>query len=487
MNSSIEKNQDHINEIKMAFHRVKWNTVATVFDKVVSFLLTPLLAYRFMPDQIGFLSLMLIVGFYVNTLSDMGLANAAGREVSKTKDVLLARYTMTYRSLSLVAIVILGAVILPWIHVEAKTFAFIILMLIASVGTSYNLSWFYLSIDKAHWTVVINLTKSGFLLFGTFFFVKRADDLNKLAVIFILAHSAYAILNFYLLQKFSGGIFCTMKQFKELWSRFMKSAFINCVLLFLILIYNSIDTVLLSYLSDLSSAGFYNIGAKIPKTAQEAIFIFGAGLFPSLVRWSDRKRNLEKIVSNMITLFSLIVLPPVLLIGLFSEKLTLFLFSSSFYNSWMILYLLAPCVILFFINNTFRMIAIASSHEKYAMRITLVGLLINIGLNVVFIPLYQELGCIVALFVSEVLMAFAYNIVFKRHLGISISIAKSLLLVFGSYTFLWFAKGIMHLHEFVLLVGVVLFSVLLLLLNREWIFRMVSDYLLPKRESELYV
>lgn len=481
------KSHTRKHEIKMALRRIKWNTFASFVDKGAAFFLSPLLAYRLLPEQLGLVSLMVIVGFYINSLSDTGLSNIAGREIAKTGDFTLARYTISYRTLILLIIIPLAAVVLSSLHLEEKTFTFVLLMLIASLGTSYNLSWLYLSVDKAHWMVGVNMTKSVLLLLGALFFVKDSRDLNRLAVIFMLAHSVYALVNLYSLRRFSGGIFCSGKQFKEQLTATFKSALTNCALLFLVLIYNSVDTFLLSYLKDLSAVGFYNVGAKIPKTAQEAILILGAGIFPSLARWSEDRQNLEGIVSKMINLFSLLALPPVLLIGLYSEKLTTLLFSTSFHDSWPILYLMTPCIILFFINNTFRMIAIASSHENYAISITSLGLVANITSNILLIPYYRGTGCVIALFISEMLMVITYGIIFKKHLKICISVVKPLSLVLGSYAFLWFSQRIIHLHELAILSGITLLSFVVLFINREWLAGMISNYVLPQKEITTYV
>lgn len=468
-------------EIGKTVQRIKWNTMASVIEKGSSFAFFSLLAYRLKPEQLGLITLMLMLGYYINMVSDTGLSSVGGREIAKKVDFGLLWYIVQYRTVAL-CLLMPGAIMAVYFFAPKGAVWTAVVMLLASIGTSYNFSWFYLSFDRAHFATIVNLVKALILIVGTLCFVGSEQPLLRLALVFFVAHTLYGAINLLIVSRYCKTISVGREEFRRCFHATFKSTLANFSLLLLVLVYNSADIFLLSVFSDLDSVGFYNVGAKLPRTAHEMILILGAGLFPSLARWSRDKEALGRIASRVIILFSVLTLPIILFIALYAGRITTILFSQTFQMSARVLYIMIPCVLLFFMNNIFRMIAISISSEKHALYVTSFGLILNVICNVILIPAYQEIGCAISMLISELAMVLVYSVFCWHSLSLKISILLPLGLVTSSFAVLWFLHDIIQVAPAFIVFAIISLTVLLAITYGRWIARLIAVYVFHRQE-----
>lgn len=173
-------------------------------------------------------------------------------------------------------------------------------------------------------------------------------------------------------------------------------------------IYNVFDRYLLSMVISVSSAGIFSIA----KDLSTKVFLFMAALHatydPVFMRdiFQKEKTGGAVAVGRNFTVFSYIAMAIVLISSLFAEEIIHILMPRSYYESINVLIILL-CGIA---TQTFGMIVgsqLAYANKMYlTFPITVAGLIINVLLNIILIPLYEAAGAALAASITIIIMNY---------------------------------------------------------------------------------
>jgi len=196
-------------------------------------------------------------------------------------------------------------------------------------------------------------------------------------------------------------------------------------------IYGNADSVLLSYLLGSEgdkAVGWYQAAMKIPFAMQFIPSAFAAAIFPAFSHYyhSDRKQ-LTNIFDKSMLLLTIVVVP--IAFGLFSiaPEAIVTLFGVEFAPSILTLQIMSFGLVFVFLN--FPLGALLNGCDKQVMNTKLVGivLLLNVVLNLIFIPKYQYIG-------AAYIFLFSHGLLFLMSLFVAKKIIpyskKKLILVF---------------------------------------------------------
>lgn len=166
-------------------------------------------------------------------------------------------------------------------------------------------------------------------------------------------------------------------------------------------LYDKIDILLISRFTDFSQVGYYNIGYGIYKASSFAFsFLLVSGL--THVSYLSRRNSAVKLFFKKYAV-SLLFIGILLNVILFfaSDFAIKLIYTDKFANSVFILKIVSFAVIGLALNNLTGVILNGLGLFRENMYVTLTGLIINIILNLIFIPLYGIIAAAVISVITE--------------------------------------------------------------------------------------
>jgi O-antigen/teichoic acid export membrane protein len=183
--------------------------------------------------------------------------------------------------------------------------------------------------------------------------------------------------------------------------------------------YTNIDTVLLSVMTNSSVVGWYGGATRILDSLNFlpniVITTIMYPVFSKLSITSDDglKVAVEKSV-NFLLFFSIPIATGLIIAA---PNITAFLYHrSDFTHSIPVFQLAAPGLIFVYINFALFTLILSRKQERWVSVMAAIGLIVNLGLNLILIPLYQHSGAAIATSLTEMLMCCIAIVFIPRHL-----------------------------------------------------------------------
>jgi len=192
---------------------------------------------------------------------------------------------------------------------------------------------------------------------------------------------------------------------------------------------NSSDKYILSYFCNFAITGIYSVSYKIPTLLTTFSSVFVGSWQLSAVDEFGSEENIKfhkEVYSN----YSAIVIFGVAWLILFSKIISKILFASEYFDAWQ-----PACILLFaFLFNTLSSFlgTIYTSAKKtmYLFLSTLIAALVNIVLNILFIPKYGMNGAAFATLVSYFIVWLFRLINTKKIINMNLNVKKDVISYF---------------------------------------------------------
>lgn len=186
-------------------------------------------------------------------------------------------------------------------------------------------------------------------------------------------------------------------------------------------IYLQSDIIMLKYMVGNQSAGLYNVGFII----MSAILVFPTVLYtkflmPKYHRWANQDKNkfykYYKKGNIMMFVFGMIALIIVIISSGFFIPI---LFGEEYLESILLVKVLSVTLPIYFVAYSVGATLVTKDNMKYKVLIMGITALINIILNIILIPKYNEIGAAVATIISNFVLLVLYFVIaetkiFKR-------------------------------------------------------------------------
>lgn len=174
---------------------------------------------------------------------------------------------------------------------------------------------------------------------------------------------------------------------------------------FLGYIFFNTDQIILGYLRGVEEVGYYSVASKIVLSLFLVPYLFNTALYPYL-SGEKRKEKIESIFNKIVlgSLISGFILS--LLVFFLSPFLIVLLFGKEYFFSVYLLEFFIWILIFVFPTTFLDYFLISKGKQWLDFWITLVPALLNIILNLIFIPLYGALGAIFASLISQAVNFF---------------------------------------------------------------------------------
>ncbi len=170
-------------------------------------------------------------------------------------------------------------------------------------------------------------------------------------------------------------------------------------------VYSYIDGLLLkSMLGDIA-AGLYAIPMKITFAFQFIPFALVASLYPRMSEYfTSNKKRLAQIFHQGLVYLSIVAFPIAVGIAVLAKDIILLIYTEDYIASVVPLQILMTGLVFFFLSFPIGACLNACNRQATQTGIAGVVMLINIGLNIMLIPIYGIIGASIAALVGNVLL-----------------------------------------------------------------------------------
>ena len=412
--------KDIFNKYLAVLAHSKFILLLNIIDKAFSFIIFLILARRFPPEVYGQVVTLFALSSVFITIFDFGLPIYLQREISLAKSSPREIFNKIF-SIHLIFFVsyfILSFSYYTIFYHEISFALFIIIAPMLYISSLVNLCNKALSglgdfrSQYAAFVLPRILVLSTFLIGLNFL----GFSLSTLMLVMFGGFVMNLVLIFYYIKK--AGISYSPKDFKFSDIRFLLKlslpAGISVLLNFL---YDKIDILLISTLNDFQSAAYYNIGYGLFKASTLSFSFFLVSGFTFVSSISSRKEEVKVFFREHAKLIIAICVTVNLLMFFLADFGVRFLYTDKFINSVIVLKILSLGILAVGLNNLTGVVINGMGYFKIVMYITLYGLVLNIVLNVIFIPRYGIEAASVITVITEYFIFFTEYYYLKKILN----------------------------------------------------------------------
>lgn len=417
-------------KLGVARHSIKSNFLFNTLH-VVTGLLFPLITFPYasriiLAEGIGDVHFFTSIINYVVLLTSIGIPMYGIREIARVRDDIkeLTKSTVEIISLNLILNVVGYIAVAIICCTVAKIQVNIPLFLLLSssiILTTIGCPWFYSGVEDFKYITIRGIIIKLICIVFLFIFVRTPNDVLWYAAYTVLGSIGNYILNFVRLRKY---LDFKAVAFRELdpWRHFKPAMDIFAFNL-VSSIYLNLDTIMLGFLKDSISVGYYTAATKLSHIILNVVVSLGTVMLP---RTSNLIKNCEMEQFSHLTkkaygfnlfmsfpiCFGLIVLAPSL-IHLFCGL--------EFEPAIRTLQIISPIVIVIGISNLLGLqVLYPLGLIKIVTLSTCVGAAINFTLNLVLIPRLAQDGAAIATVAAETSVVLTLVLIGKSHISFSI-------------------------------------------------------------------
>jgi len=263
----------------------------------------------------------------------------------------------------------------------------------------------------------------------------------------ILAFSLCSIANFIILFFYAKKYISFKLEFDfGFYKTILKQSYPLAIGGILTMFYFKFDTVLLSLMKSSSDVGIYSLPYRILEVLIFFPSIFAGLIMPFLSKYAlTDKDKFRNVINKSYDALIIIIMPLIAGTLVLSGKIIPFLGGNEFAESIGVLNILIFGVAIIFVSNLFYNIIIVLNKQNSFIWIFAVGAIVNISLNLIFIPKYSYYATSVNTVITEFLVAGLMLIVIYKSLKYWITSASLLKSFFAS---LIMSVVLYYLHNF---------------------------------------
>ena len=400
---------------------LKWNFVLNTFLQIINIvaplLTTPYVSRVLGVEQIGIYSYTYSINYYFVMVAGLGTATYGIIEIAKVRDNPKVR-SRVFWAIEFLTIITSFLCIAFWIIISILYREFTLIMLSMTfyiLAVTFDISWFYLGIEKVKYSVGMN---SFFKLLAVpliFYFVKTPGDLVKYAIILSGTMFIGNASIWFFLPNFINKSKVTVED--------LIYHFRGTILYFIPTIATSVYTVLGKTLigvitHDNNEIGYYEQATKIITLIKTVTFTSLNTLLGSRMAYLFAHNNIHEIQKKRNIALDYMMLLGIGacfgLIGVAYNFVPLF-FGEEYVNASLFLILMSPLLPIMGMSNLVgNLYYNPTGQRKKSTIILVIGCGVNIGFNILFVPFWGGVGSIIASLIAEVLITILYIVFSKK-------------------------------------------------------------------------
>lgn len=419
-----------------------YNAIYQILIFIIPMISTPYISRVLGVDSVGVYSYTYSIVYYFMLFSMLGINNYGSRAIAKSlgnKEKVSKEFWSLYILQLMLNIfsIVLYVVILNFIDYTYKNI--MIIQIVFLISVAFDINWFFFGTEKFKITISRNIIIKLLSLFLVFAFVKNPGDLW----IYTLIMSGSTLLSQIYLWFFIKKDVCFIKiNLKDISSKLKP-----CLILFIPVIsysiYRVMDKTMIGALSSTIELGNYESAEKIINIPVGFVTALGTVMLPHMSKKS--KEEIKESIYSTFELTFFIILPMVIGLLLISNNFSTIFFGSEFTKTGILIKYLSLTIIFASVANVIRTnYLIPTEKDGVYVKSTILGAVINLISNMIFIKKYGSCGACIGTILAEFSLML-YQIIYSR----DFIDYKKVLSIFRKYLF----KSIL-MGSVILIIGV---------------------------------
>lgn len=457
-----------------------YNVIYQILILIIPLISMPYISRVLGADGIGEYSYTYSIVYYFMIVSMLGLNNYGNRSIAKARDdkKILSKTFKEIHLLQIITTLIMCSVYLMYILIfEHHYFIVSICQSLYLFSCLFDINWFFFGIEQFKLTVTRNTIIKILSLILIFLLVKNKNDVW----IYTLILSGTTLLSQLLLWPFvKKYIYNVPVKISDI-----KKHFLPCLKLFLpviaVSIYKIMDKTMIGIFSTVTEVGYYESAEKIINVPISIITAFGTVMLPRMSNIAFKNKvDVKTIKIIEISMTIIMFLSSAMMFGMIAvgKNFSVIFYGENFIKTGYLIYYLAITIIFLGWGNVIRtQYLIPNEMDKEYIISAFLGAIINLIMNLLFIPKYGASGACIGTVLAEFIVVVYQTYSVRKYLPIKKLICnnfkfllKSLLMFCIIYIFNFIQIKSIYIIILQIMVGIIIYS----LLNYKFLYNLLS-------------
>lgn len=386
------------------------NAILNITYKLSS-ILFPLITYPYvsrilLADNIGKVSFFSSLTNYMMMVGSLGISTYGIRTIAKVRDNKKKLSVVTKELLSInLAVTCIVSLLLMISIIFIGKFQKNLPLIFISLGqiliAPFSMEWLYAGLEQYEYIAKRSISIKIISLVLIFLFIHKKDDYIVYAAILALGYVGNYVCNFIYSRKFVNYNSKEKLQVRQ----HLKAVLILFASILAINIYTNVDTVMLGFINDDRSVGLYDIACKGKLVLLSLINAISTVLFPRLSYYLAENDicSYNKVLKKSISTIMGIAIPLSMFFIIEAKDVVIFLGGYDYADAALCMQILMPILIISgFSNITGNQILLPHGKDISYMKAVISGAIVDVVLNLVFMPKYSLYGAAFATLMAEI-------------------------------------------------------------------------------------
>lgn len=395
-------------------------TLYQILNTIIPLLASPYLARTLGAEKIGIFSYTSSVVSYFVLFGMLGTMNYGTRKIASIKDNKKERGRIFLEIYTLQLFISLLFIFLYLIYLKffcKDNLDVAIIQLLAIITCLLDISWLFFGMENFQIIVSRNIIVKFIVTFMIFFYVKKPEDLKIYALIMIGGNFFNQLILWSFLKKF---IIFQKVEIKNILLH-IKPNLMLFIPLLAMSIYHAMDKTMLGLLSTYEQVGFYYNADKIINIPLCIINGIGTVMLPRMTMLFKEKSREEAEKIFLVSLEIIIIVSTAMCFGIsaISKEFVPVFFGKGYEECIILIIFLSPVLIIKAVSNTVRtQYLIPLKMEKFYIKSVILGAIINLIFNTLFILKKGAFGAVLGTLLAELVACIWQFVEIKKYIQI---------------------------------------------------------------------
>lgn len=372
-------------------------------------------------NGIGEYSYTYSIVYYFMMIAMLGFNNYGNRAIAKARDN-KKELSKTFKEIHLLQIIttsIMCLLYLIYIIISKRSlFVITACQSLYLLSCMFDINWFFFGTEQFKLTVTRNTIVKALSLILVFLLVKKENDVWIYTIILSGTTLLSQLLLWPFIHKYTEPIKIKITDIKK--------HILPCIKLFLpvvaVSIYKIMDKTMIGIFSNVTEVGYYEAAEKIINVPISIITAFGTVMLPRMSNMVSKSKEPNKTIKIIEVSMSIIIfLSAAMMFGLITVAKN---FSAIFYGEkfiqtgYLIIYLSITILFLGWGNVVRTQYLIPNEMDKEYIVSAFLGALVNLIINLLFIPRYGASGACIGTIFAEFIVVVYQTYSVKKYLPI---------------------------------------------------------------------
>lgn len=397
-----------------------YNALYQLFIIITPILTMPFLSRVLGVKALGINSYTFSVVQILSVLAFLGIGQLGIRNIAKNRES-QNKVNETFWGLWLIqflaGIIVIGLYIFYIMNVNQEYRMYFLLQLPILLGVIFDISWFYIGIERIKQVVLRNMLIKSVSIILIFILIRSENDLWKYMLIMSLGALLGNIVFWIGLSKY-----VTKISFNR---QYLKDNFRAALLLLIpqlsIQVYITFDKTILGMIAGPVELSYYDQSQKISRIILAVITSLSMVLLPRLANMvvNDQNEILHKYLKKSLDYTIVLSLLFCNIVMLNSYEFVPWFFGESFIPMSPLMFWVSLIIIFIPIGGVFaNQYALAFEKDKQYVLPLVLGAIISLTLNIIFIPRYGAIGATIVIVAVEFMVCFFRIYLIRKYLDL---------------------------------------------------------------------